>query len=168
MRDGKITVRYDPKSKYGAYYNAAKNEIALSFTHAPTWKHNALIVHECVHAAMDVDYRSYELIDHLTSEAAGFIAQCMFKLTKMTPEEYGNRLGSRRHAATDKIFRAAWSIALAYHTGGRIRSSDWIDLEAALKTHPGYASKSNEIANFDGVHKRADSGQHAGHHHHAH
>ena len=104
MRNGKITVKYDAKGGYAASYNSAKNELTLSFTYAATYNRNALIVHECVHAAMDVQHQKFKLIDHMTSEAAGYIAQCMFLITKMTPQEYSNRLRSRRHAPTDKIF----------------------------------------------------------------
>jgi hypothetical protein len=165
VRNGKITVKYDAKGGYAASYNSAKNELTLSFTYAATYNRNALIVHECVHAAMDVQHQKFKLIDHMTSEAAGYIAQCMFLITKMTPQEYSNRLRSRRHAPTDKIFRPAWNIALAYHTGARISSNDLVDLETALRTHPWYAGKSDKISNFDGVHQKAANAQNAGHGH---
>jgi hypothetical protein len=169
VRSGKITVKYDANGGYAAQYNQARNELTLSFTYAPSYNHNALIVHECVHAAMDAQHQKFKLIDHMTSEAAGYIAQCMFKITKMAPFEFSNRLRSSRHAVTDKIFRSAWNIALAYHTGGRISSNDLIDLETALKTHPMYARKSNKIANFGGVHQIAARAQNAGRGHaHAH
>lgn len=164
VKSGKISVKYNAKLGAVAYYNKASNEIALGFTSAPTFGYDALIVHECVHAAMDAEPQKFKFIDHTTSEAAGYIAQCMYKITKMTPQEWGNRLRGR-DAVSDKIFRSAWNIALAYHTGGRISSNDLIDLETALSSHPMYAGKSNKIARFDGIHQKAAKTHSMGHTH---
>ena len=96
VRFGKIAVKYDEKLGRGASYDSGRNVLRLGFATAPSWNHNALIVHECVHAAMDARPEKFRSIDHATSEAAGYIAQAMFKLAKVTEAEYSDRLAQCR------------------------------------------------------------------------
>jgi len=165
IRRGKITVKYDANLGQIAYYNHARNEIEIGFKSAANVAHQGLIVHECVHAAMDAQHHKFEYVDHLTTEAAGYIAQCLFVIAKIPPAaRHGSRL-TGPDAVTDKIFRAAWNIALAEFNGDLTKSSDFIDLENGLKNHPLYSHNIHEVSGYDGVHKKTIAPQNAGHGH---
>lgn len=165
VQEGKITVKYDPSIGQIASYNHVRNEIELGFKTASLMSLKATIVHECVHAAIDAQPQYFQHITKLASEAAGYIGQCMFVIGNLSPAARLNCQLIGPDAATDKIFRAAWKIALAYYTKGDVSGDDELDLENALRDHPYYGKNLDALNGYDGIHRRAAKPRHAGHRH---
>ena len=100
----RIKVRYTPnESGFARYFpQPGRNELEVPWP-LPVDEHDkALVVHECVHALMDIEALGDLHDKH--SEAAGYIAQ-MWYLHKTLPEF------KKVCAGVGPIHRAAWTVA---------------------------------------------------------
>ena len=140
-----IRVKYDPSIGGGAEYDTGTDTIHLSFTSSSLTR-DALIVHECVHAAFDLDNLSASKVD--ASEAAAYIAQCIVARVRST--DPSQRLMSD-HEGSDKVFEIAWKIAGDVIASNGASEADQAKLKEALKHHRHYGGITGDNAGYNGV-----------------
>ena len=145
IENKKISVVYDPNIGGKAEYDLKTNTIHLRLT-KNSMTGNGIIVHECVHAGFDMLDKSKMRV--ATSEAAAYIAQCVYVRAKC--KDPNQRLMSK-HKKGDKVFELAWEIA-----GGVLKEKNPTDkqveaLQAAVLQHPNYSKAGNCNAGYDGV-----------------
>ena len=131
-------------------YDAAVDSIELKSAEVTSIPRKALIVHECLHAWMDI--AAIKNMKVKTSEAAAYLAQCIFARSKAsdpTDEEY--RLYSEDEKM-DKVFAKAWSMAgdVVMHQTNPA-SSDFTDLESLVEATKKYSHEANSNAKWNGV-----------------
>jgi hypothetical protein len=145
VESGLIPVKFDPSIGGGAEYDTGTNTIHLSFSSSSLTR-DALIVHECVHAAFDLDNLSDAKVD--ISEASAYIAQCI--VARQRSEDPSQRLMSD-HAGSDKVFEIAWKIAGDVIASKGAAEDDQKALREALKHHRHYGGHTNDNAGYNGV-----------------
>lgn len=145
VESGMIPVKYDTSLGAGAEYDTGNNTIYLSFT-SNSLTRDALIVHECVHAAFDLDNLSAAKVD--ISEASAYIAQCI--IARQRSDDPTQRLMSD-HEGSDKVFEIAWKIAGDVIASKGADSKDTDALREALKHHRHYGGHTNDNAGYNGV-----------------
>jgi hypothetical protein len=161
--DGKIRVIHNKGLKSGhALYDSSRNTIELAYGAGKTNKSKALIIHECVHALLDM--RQVQNMKVKVSESMGYVAQCLFMLNHADdPDDRlyeeipaggpGGASDSERRRAikTDAIFMQGWKIAQLINAKKLVPTSDWSLLDVAVAIHPSYSSDSNATAMWDGI-----------------
>jgi hypothetical protein len=105
-----IEVVANPHQADAAWYDSDANRLSLRSVLAETDTRKALIVHEATHAGCDL--LNYHQMRTDTSEAAAYIAQCIFLRQKTSAADLaaGNRLTSSNRG-TDRILEQAWAVA---------------------------------------------------------
>ena len=134
---GTLQVLYDSSLKGEAYYDSQANTLALGFTSTNQVTKLALIVHECLHAALD--YRMWS-VNVLTSEALAYIAQAMYI--------YKAGVGEFTGGVKEK---AAANLANQLINGYKIEIDDVYKLKVGIMCERKYWGASAKQANFDGI-----------------
>ncbi len=142
----KITVRYKSSlgSKNGSYVYTA-NKLLLGFKKTKgDGDREALIVHECVHAAFDITGTAI-IVKH--SEAAAYIAQCVY----FYYQNEGLFTSGGSISFSNPILKAAWKVAMITKKRSRIKNSEMAPLYLAISKHSLYKKSYNKTDNYDGV-----------------
>ena len=148
VKSSKIPVVYDASAGTSAYYYQNQNKLELGFTVAATPTKAGLIVHECTHAAFDA--YSYSRATVATSEAAAYIAQCIFvRLNWPGTLGEGERLYNDDEKK-DRVFEAAWRIAAGILKGMKPGASDYASLKKAIIDDPEYP-KAESLSGWNGL-----------------
>jgi hypothetical protein len=105
----------------------------------------AVIVHESVHAGLDLARASRMRL--ISSEAAGFIAQCTYARLK-TGDPNERLMGSTPES--DRVFEIAWGLAGDVRAGRQLTTADLDALRYAVSQHPRYRN-ARTLAGYDGV-----------------
>lgn len=174
-----IRTRYRPKVGKFAKYFIGGNEMHLGFKEMYAGEESGLVVHEAIHAMMDIEGRPI-LDKH--SEAAAYIAQMYYMLLVdasygelppgLTPEQIriakggaGVHIPQRRpRNYTQEIFTHAWYIAMSLiyrrpdmNPGHPEKDRYTIDnvrfrqLLAAIEGDPDYKKHANHNSGYNGV-----------------
>lgn len=146
IKDGRMGVTYSSNIGTKAIYNSTENKLYLGFVNAGSESRKALIVHEVTHAVCDFQAKK---MDVAQSESIAYIAQCLYARANSTSNDPDARLYSDDEAK-DKVFEIGWRIAGKIIGGGSIDSGDCVDMRAAVKGHPYYASNASSSAGYDG------------------
>jgi hypothetical protein len=142
--NGKIKVVYSNKIGADAKYRYTSNTLSLGFQVVDTSDKEALIIHECTHAACDIAGKAL-LVTH--SEAAAYVAQCLyFYYINETALANGN-------TPTFKlpILQAAWDVATKARQNSSLSNKDIEKLLAEIAKHPMYKDRATQDENYDGV-----------------
>ncbi len=158
IREGRVDVAHDARLSDTAEYGPVENTVYLGYIRATHLHQKAHVVHECTHAVCDM--LRLNLMDTIVSEAAAYIAQCIFYGADMHPAE------RRRSSFPDDgrynsgpIMNSAWRIAhatLLNQEHGRTASgwgvdADYQALEDAIRNSSLYAKKTGRTSVYDGV-----------------
>jgi hypothetical protein len=147
VRGGHIGVRHVPTLVSAGIYNSTENRFYLRRETLSTTEARALVVHEACHAGFDIARATQ--MRTITSEAAGYIAQCVYARAKTSDPET-TRLYSD-DPRKDRVFEIAWRLAGVILSGRTPPESDIEVLRQAVLRHPDYSSAGQGVAGFDGV-----------------
>ena len=148
--EDRIDVVVNSRLGGGAIYDSGKNQLELADGHSTHMERKALIVHECTHAWCDL-----KLVKNMTvrtSEAAAYLAQCVYARVKTgQPEREFPRLQST-NTLTDLVFELAWRLAGKIINNHHNPTLDEIRaLEEAISNSPHYRSNADTLCKWDGV-----------------
>jgi hypothetical protein len=137
IESGKILVIYNPNLKGRAAYDSVYDVLTVGFTELKSTK-AALLVHECVHAAMDAYGWN---VNVTTSEALAYIAQALYMQMAFAT----NLDGKPYHVAANSI-----ATTIAYR--GTPTTEQVIALRDALVNDKEYRDSLHTKAQFNGIH----------------
>jgi hypothetical protein len=141
---GGIAVYSKPSTgtaEYDSYINALFVPLENSITA------RALIIHECVHAGLDIlKAKKIRVVD---DESLAYIAQSIYAIKNKTSNPEIRILGSEDYNMNE-VFKHAWDLALRLLAGERPANSDFDPLRQAILSTPKYGHAYNH-ANYDGV-----------------
>ncbi len=142
----KITISHDAKLGFGqAKYRYTHNTLFTGFkTTGGNTDLEALLVHECVHAACDIAGKKM-LVNQ--SEAAAYLAQCLYFY-------YMNEAAIKGGATPtfkNSILKAAWPIAIKAVSNSALSTSDVQPLLTAVSKHPTYLRRHANQVIYDGI-----------------
>lgn len=145
--DGEIAVIYDSSVGPGeAEYDSGTDAFHLGFREAPTTTRKALIVHEAVHAALDLKAAGVTIAE---SESLAYVVQS-FYVREHTVDPDAERLTSA-NPLKDRVYELAWDMAGSLSKGRQPTSVEWLALDHAVRRHPTYKRTAGNSAGFDGV-----------------
>lgn len=146
--DREIGVVIDSKVGSGeAEYDSGSDTFHLGFSSASTRTRKALIIHEAVHAALDMQTASRVTIAQ--SESLAYVVQC-FYLREHSLDPEAERLTST-NPLKDKVFEIAWDMAGTLASGRQPEALHWNALDSAIRRHPTYKKNAGRNAGFDGI-----------------
>jgi hypothetical protein len=142
IETGKITLIHRPTLGHMALYDSQRNRMAIPFGGMPAVGSQALIVHEAVHAAMDL--RKVRL-NSIESEIMAYVAQALF--LRRHGQDIGNSLvtpsfqvNPANFISWTAIFKSLSSIAERLDSGRSI-SLQVLGLAISLKSTSTYATQ---------------------------
>jgi hypothetical protein len=146
IESGKITLIHRPTLGHMAIYDSQRNRMAIPFASLPPPDGQAIVVHEAVHAVMDM--RRIKLTS-IPSEVIAYAAQALFlrrnglDMANWTPSPAFSE-NPRNYLAWTGIFQSASAIAELIDKG---QSADvWIaPLGISLKVSPTYADQGDPV-----------------------
>lgn len=143
---GKITIVVNPKlGANTAVYSFKKNRFSFGFKGAAgNGDRESLVVHESVHAALDVSKSPLRVKQ---SEAAAYIAQCLYYYYRNESEFSGGRSPT----FGDPILKAAWPVSQIVLTRAKLEDADVEPLFKAIAEHALYKGRADNTDDFDGV-----------------
>ncbi|MBI3281292.1 MAG: hypothetical protein HYZ57_15765 [Acidobacteria bacterium] len=146
--DGEIGVIVDPKLSSGdAEYDSGTDTFHLGFRRASTTTRKGLVVHEAVHAALDM--KAASSITVAESESLAYVVQSYYvREHTINPESV--RLTSA-DPLKDKVYEIAWDMAAALAGGKQPTAVEWLALDHAVRRHPEYKKTAGNKAGFDGL-----------------
>ena len=165
--EGDIDVVVDSNiAAGGAEYDSGTNTFHLSFRRASSRSQKALIVHEAVHAALDMKAASGMTIAQ--SESLAYVVQAYYHYSyKRDPRKRLEAPGKpdpnasevdctkddrwRDWCLKDAVYELAWDMARKLAKHEQPSSLEWDALDAAVHHHPAYARKAGRKAHFDGI-----------------
>jgi hypothetical protein len=151
IREGRIAVEIDPKLVQGdAVYFFKDNKIVLKSYDFNDLLLCALIIHEGVHAINDIKKRSKIAI--IDDEVAGFVAQALYVRGHGYPSSTGLRLTDNTDTKKDAVFQKAFVVADLV-SARKSFWREWVDLRAAIKDVPDYASSLATPRAYKGIKK---------------
>lgn len=146
--DREIGVVVDSKVGSGeAEYDSGSDTFHLGFSSASTRTRKALIVHEAVHAALDMQTASGVTIAQ--SESLAYVVQC-FYVREYTADPDAERLTSS-NPLKDKVYEIAWDMAGILAKRKQPEQLYWNALDSAIRRHPTYKKNAGKQAGFDGI-----------------
>lgn len=160
IKEDRIAVVYEDGLGHDmAEYDPANNSIHVGFTHTSRSMLQALIVHECTHAACDL--KRFVFMDRIVAEMTAYIAQAMFFAAKYNQRE---RVGIEFRG---EVLNAAIDIArrnLAYNEADfdnnwhaklkdymKTTDAHYLRLERAIRNHPVYEHRLEGHGSYNGV-----------------
>jgi len=143
---GKITVSYNAKLGAGrATYRYTHNTLFAGFkATAGIADREALLVHECTHAASDIAGKKMLVKE---SEAAAYIAQCLYFYYK---NEKAIKAGATP-TFKNNILKSTWSIAMKAVGNSSLSAADVKPLMDAISKHPLYLKRHSAKVIYDGI-----------------
>ena len=144
IENGKIQVNYSDKIGATAKYRYTHNILFLGFKNIDNSDKEALVIHECTHAACDIAGKAV-LVSH--SEAAAHVAQCLYYY-------YINEAAlasGNKPTFKSSLLKAAWDVAMTARQNSTLSDEDIKTLMAEIAKHPTYKDGANQNENFDGV-----------------
>jgi len=152
IASGKITVIHRPCLGWMAQYNSGTaNQLLVPFARMPPLGVRALMVHEAVHAAMDMDKIPLTMQE---SEALAYVGQALY--LRRNGDDIGNTLvqppfseNPRNFLAWTGIFQFAARIARDIDLGRPVSDADLIGLGLSISVAPAYENEGAPIN--DGV-----------------
>lgn len=151
--DDLIDVRHDTTKPSGeAEYDSHDDVFKFGFDNAATPTRKALIIHEAVHAAMDMQATAGLI--KCQSEAIAYVAQCYYMYMHTADPKAERLVATTTGPSDDDVYRLAWRIADKLHDGKRVEELDWHALENSFYYHSEYASDAGTRCQFNGL-KRA-------------
>ena len=133
-----------------AEYDSKADTFRLTFDTATVDTQIALIIHEALHASCDA--RGLRKMRIATSEALGYVAQCVFLRGKQVGTTVSNaRLFSDTDIALDLIFEHPWRLAGLALAGTEILRGEAAPLEQAIGSYKKYKKEANLVARWDGI-----------------
>lgn len=147
IRSGKIKVTHTPKLGRGtAKYRYTKNTLFLGFSSVSgNADSEALIVHECTHAACDIDGKKL-LVSQ--SEAAAYVAQCLYYFYRNEVEL--SKPGVSPTFKSD-LLREAWAAATKARASKALGDADIKPLIDEIEVHKLYKTRHSLMEAYDGV-----------------
>jgi hypothetical protein len=146
--DREIGVVVDSTAGSGeAEYDSGSDTFHLGFSSAASRTRKALIVHEAVHAALDMQTASSITIAQ--SESLAYVVQC-FYVREYTPDPDAERLTSS-NPLKDKVYEIAWDMAATLAKRRQPEPIYWSALDSAIRRHPTYKKNAGKKAGFDGI-----------------
>lgn len=147
--DGDIRVVVDSSlNSDEAEYDSGTDTLHLGFDRARARTKKGLIVHEAVHAALDM--RAVSGMSIAESESMAYVVQCYYVREHMRDPDSGDRL-TDSNARKDKVYEIAWGMAEKLGEGKQPTSLEWSALDSAVRRHPKYRRIAADPASFDGV-----------------
>ena len=144
--NGKIKVVYDAKVGAGtAKYRYTHNTLRLGFQVIDTADKEALIIHECTHAACDIAKKAL-LVSH--SEAAAYVAQCLYFYYL---NEAALATGNVQPTFKSGILTAAWDVATKARQNSSLSDKDIEKLLAEIAKDSKYKDRHSQNEDYDGV-----------------
>lgn len=145
--NGKIKVVFTPKlPANNAKYRYTHNTLFLGFmTVGNNIDKQALIIHECSHAAMDIAGKAL-LVSHC--EAAAYVAQCLFFY--YTNEADLSKPGVKP-TFQSAILQEAWKVAEKARDHEVLNDEDIAELLKEIAKHPLYKTRHSKHEPYDGV-----------------
>lgn len=137
-----VVAAYTPKAKFGV----PPNLMEFRFAFPTSNPERALIVHEAVHAALDI---RREVTTTAKSEGLAFVAQSLSILRRFGAAADPLDTGETGSAMDDKILEIAWNIAISLDGGGEADEGDVENLHLAIDLHDHYKAQPNP--SYDGV-----------------
>jgi hypothetical protein len=141
IESGHITIIHRPCMGHMAEYRGKTNQLLVPFSGMPPLNMRALMVHEAVHAAMDVR-RTRQTMQQ--AEGLSYIAQALYlrrngvSMGTSVPQP-AFAVNPRNFLAWTGIFRFAASIAEAVDTGAPVNNLDLMGLGISISAAPTYA-----------------------------
>lgn len=147
---GTLTINYSSKQKSPGQYKSGKNEIWFYFPKAESETEVGVVIHEAVHAILDMTKAS---ISNGDGETLAYVAQCQY-VRAMNPgadrikilDHEGNLITDR-----DDVFKYGWDIAGILLGGGTPFPEDYRRLREAVSRHPNYSEDHSLQAVNDGI-----------------
>lgn len=140
-------VRNAKLKEHQAEYVPGTNTFHLGFDSAPSRERKGLIVHEAVHAALDMQKASGMLISE--AESFAYVVQCFYV------REYQKHIDNSRLTdpvvAKDKVYELAWEMAATLAKGTQPDFYAWHELDKAVCEHPDYKKNAGDFAEYDGI-----------------
>ena len=142
-----IDVRYDSTLKNAAEYDYGDDVMFLRFKSGLSETQRALVVHEAVHAGLDV--KKAGDLDGSEAEAAAYLAQAIYAMAIFPP---GDVLIDS-DAFMQAIFDRAWHVAEQLAAGKKFSelSLEMYALESAVASSPKYKKTAGKPSGYDGV-----------------
>ncbi len=143
IEDGNMHVWYvptGPKDRFYYYHSSGGDlptntfEVTVPSINTPAYQ--ALFIHEAVHAGIDLSKSSQTLVD---SEAAAYLGGAAW--ASWHGYEYGS---------TDDIFQRASELADMLRRGRKLEESHIDRLRDAIRAHPDYKGRTEQVTVFDG------------------
>lgn len=146
--DREIGVVVDSKAGSGeAAYDSSTDTFHLGFSSASSRTRKALIIHEAVHAALDMHTAS--AVSVAQSESLAYVVQSFYvREYTLNPDE--ERLTSS-NPLKDKVYEIAWDMAAMLSKGKQPEPLHWNALDSAIRRHPTYKKNAGKNAGFDGI-----------------
>jgi len=138
-------VRSNKLSANDAKYSSVTNTLKLGFSSiGGSTDREALIIHECVHAACDIAGKALR-VSH--AEAVAYVAQCLFFYFR---NESALKSGKTPTFASP-VLREAWKTATKARSNYVLKESDIKPLLEAIAKQPNYKNIYSKSYAFDGV-----------------
>jgi hypothetical protein len=151
--DRRIAVRFDQTKvdKGEAEYGPLENTIFIGFKEASGTSRRAIIVHECVHAGLDVKKASGLIVRE--AECAAYIAQAWYASEREPGLVLGDPSDAENQTWQQQIFDVSHQIAKGLKEGKSLGSLglEVSALESAILHEPKYASTHTHPSGYDGV-----------------
>ena len=143
----KITVVYSKKIGTGiAKYRYKLNRLVLGFrATGGNGDKEALIIHECTHAACDIAGKAM-LLTH--SEAAAYVAQALYFFYRN--EAALSKPGVKPTFAST-LLREAWEVSKKARANPKLSKDDIKKLLGIIAKHPLYKKRHSKKEAYDGV-----------------
>jgi len=142
IHDERILVIYDPGISNLAEYRHWTDSLHVRFPRANTWRKRSIVIHEAVHAQMDM--KSTPRPMHV-SEGAAFVAQCIY-YRKAT----GERLTAKPGTVADQVLEQADKLGQIYMPGKLPDKAEVDELYRLIKKLPGDYERLTMIQ-YDGL-----------------
>jgi hypothetical protein len=147
IQGNKIKVGYSAKLGTGvAKYSYKKNTLSLGFKSiGGNADKEALIVHECTHAACDIAGKAM-LLTH--SEAAAYVAQALYFYYR---NEVVLSKPGVKPTFVSALLREAWEVATKARANPKLGKDDIKKLLGLIAKHPLYKKRHSKTEAYDGV-----------------
>lgn len=146
--EGDIDVFVDSTLGAGeAEYDSGTDVLHLGFATASSKTRKGLIVHEAVHAALDI--RAVSGMTIAESESLAYVVQSYY-VREQTRDPAAHRL-TDPNPLKDRVYELAWDMAATLSGRAQPTSIEWPALDHAVRRHPKYDRIAGNIADFDGI-----------------
>ena len=146
INGGGIAVYARPSSSSKAEYNSALNALYVPYSNEVTKL--ALILHECVHAGLDLlKATKIRVVD---DEALAYISQCIFVSKNKTANPEIRTVGDDEDWYMNQVFDKAWAIAMQLIRGEIPSTSEYNELRTALLSTAKYGH-GYDYAGYNGI-----------------